>query len=656
MRKALVALVAMVALVLVTGGSSARSALQSRILLLSGLGEPSPDAAWQEWTTLFGTTAVIGKPNVKATSISAYSSSVRAEIREAFQAAGREKIGVVAHSIAATAVLEAILKDKSIREDVLDRVVLISPLVTGVDSEAQDIGAILSFSGMSPKLEPAIEKGSAYFDSLNTLIKKTAIKIENNPELLQKYPKTLIITSKDDGMIPMSASNPTSLPFIVGFKIRQGLRHGRFVTGMRPILDIKNAKDPVYRLARLFLDDNDAWDTIGREVGLKDRGEVILDVKGGTAYLIENFKTTQLALKQNASTGRYYLEGLESARYHVFVDGDDGGEFGVGPAQFVNSVAPLPGAQPPKAVLHATPSSGPVPLAVSFDASNSTDTDGEIVSWKWQFGDNSNATGAAIVHTYQHEGNFTCTLTVTDDDDLTDSVIKLISVTGPNTPPTASFLVTPTQGDTNTTFVFNGSASSDPDGQIASYSWDFGDQSAKASGSTTTHTYTTNGTYTAVLTVKDNKGASDTESATVRVSAPNQPPTAILSASAGGSENPLKIVVVLNASDSDGVVSSATIDFGEGGAISVTPGVAYFHIYGAGGSFTIVGTATDNSGATTTSNELKVYDVDGDKYANQYAGDIRGSDCNDSDATIHPGAIESPADHKDSNCNGLDDF
>nr|WP_305852094.1 pre-peptidase C-terminal domain-containing protein [Aliikangiella sp. G2MR2-5] len=83
---------------------------------------------------------------------------------------------------------------------------------------------------------------------------------------------------------------------------------------------------------------------------------------------------------------------------------------------------------------------------------------------------------------------------------------------GGNQSPTASF----TNSCTELACDFNGSASSDPDGSIASYSWNFGDGST-ASGATTAHTYAAAGTYTVQLTVTDDKGASNSTSKSVTV-------------------------------------------------------------------------------------------------------------------------------------------
>jgi len=643
-----------IALLLVLIPAAAQAELQPKVLLISGLGEPDPDVAFEVWKDLLDQTAVIGKPNLKASSIAAFGNSVRDQIRDTYKKAGHKKIGVVAHSVSATMVLEAILKDQAIRQDMIDRLVLISPLISGIDGAAHDIPAVLTFTGMKTTLSSSLWKGSNYFNSLNSLMKNTADRIQKDPSLLEKYPKILIVTSKDDGLIAISTSNPVILPFVSGLKVRLGLRHGRFIAGKRPILDITGESDNVYKLATLFLEGSDDWQKIQRNVVSQDKGEVVFTVKGRYAYMKKNGEDKIIQLVQNTSSKRYFLEGLGAARYHVFVDAQDGGEIIMNPAGNVNSPAPLPGVKPPIAKYRANPPSGPIPLAVSFDGSLSSDPDGEVVDWDWVFGDGGKGSGAAVAHTYTKEGNFSCQLTVTDDSGLTDTTQSLIAVTGPNKPPIASFVVTPTTGDPNTTFVFNGTSSSDPDGTIVSYTWDFGD-SKQATGSTASHQYSSSGTYLATLTVVDNKGSSDMESEQVKVSAPNQPPVAILSSS-NPTENPLTVVVTLGATDPDGTVVSATLDFGDGTSGPAIPNRAYSYTYSKAGTFKIVGTATDNSGAKTTSNALYVLDVDGDGYANQYQGDIRGSDCNDNDKTVHPGAAESPGDHKDSNCNGLDDF
>ena len=84
-----------------------------------------------------------------------------------------------------------------------------------------------------------------------------------------------------------------------------------------------------------------------------------------------------------------------------------------------------------------------------------------------------------------------------------------------NQPPTASF----TFSCTELACSFNGSGSSDPDGSIASYAWDFGDGTT-GSGVTASRTYAAGGSYTVTLTVTDDDGATGTKSEAVKVTAP----------------------------------------------------------------------------------------------------------------------------------------
>ncbi len=105
-----------------------------------------------------------------------------------------------------------------------------------------------------------------------------------------------------------------------------------------------------------------------------------------------------------------------------------------------------------------------------------------------------------------------------------------------NQPPTAHFSVT-TNTVAGTPMTLDGSASYDPDGTIASYSWDFGDgTTALTSVATTSHSYATAGPYTISLRVTDNEGAiSSLVSQTITASSnlPNPPVNLQLTASTG---------------------------------------------------------------------------------------------------------------------------
>jgi PKD repeat protein len=77
----------------------------------------------------------------------------------------------------------------------------------------------------------------------------------------------------------------------------------------------------------------------------------------------------------------------------------------------------------------------------------------------------------------------------------------------PNTPPVAVASATPTSGAAPLGVNFSSAGSNDPDGSIASYSWNFGDGTTVSSLASPGHVYQNAGSYTAVLTVTDNRGA-----------------------------------------------------------------------------------------------------------------------------------------------------
>ena len=87
-----------------------------------------------------------------------------------------------------------------------------------------------------------------------------------------------------------------------------------------------------------------------------------------------------------------------------------------------------------------------------------------------------------------------------------------------NKPPVASF----SSSVSGLTATVDGAGSSDPDGTVASYSWDFGD-SATGTGPNPAHPYASSGTYNVKLTVTDNQGATGTVTKSVTVTAPTSP-------------------------------------------------------------------------------------------------------------------------------------
>ena len=162
------------------------------------------------------------------------------------------------------------------------------------------------------------------------------------------------------------------------------------------------------------------------------------------------------------------------------------------------------------------PYPGVVDEPVSFNGSGSTPADA-IESYTWDFGDGGTGTGVNATHTYSATGTYSVTLTVTDGtSEDSDTTTATITEGGPNEDPEAVMEVTLIQ-KTAQCYRFDGSGSFDPDGEIAKYKWDFGDGSTDEDKESVEYCYEASGTYTATLTVTDNRGGTDSTSKEVEI-------------------------------------------------------------------------------------------------------------------------------------------
>jgi len=157
---------------------------------------------------------------------------------------------------------------------------------------------------------------------------------------------------------------------------------------------------------------------------------------------------------------------------------------------------------------------------ILFDGSQSSDLDGEVVFYRWNFGDGSSQILARQpTHSYHTNGDYTVSLTVIDDNGTSATASTTVTITGnPNVHPTAD-AGGPYSAITNELVFFSGVNSTDTDGTIVEWYWDFGDGSI-GYDEFPTHSYTSKGTYLVILTVTDDAGDSSSAQAMVTITEP----------------------------------------------------------------------------------------------------------------------------------------
>ena len=183
------------------------------------------------------------------------------------------------------------------------------------------------------------------------------------------------------------------------------------------------------------------------------------------------------------------------------------------------------GVQPneePVALFSYSPAKVKVGEEVSF-LDSSTDPDGSVVKWSWNFGDGTTSEERNPRHAYSMPGLYTVTLTVEDDAGLKGTYYKDVTVEPRNYPPTADFTFIPKEPKAGEEVSFV-DKSYDRDGEIVSWSWDFGDGETSTKAEPT-HAYSSAGNYTVTLTIRDNKGGEDLKKITITVSSPPETPS-----------------------------------------------------------------------------------------------------------------------------------
>ena len=160
---------------------------------------------------------------------------------------------------------------------------------------------------------------------------------------------------------------------------------------------------------------------------------------------------------------------------------------------------------------------------VTMSAASSTDADGDVLTYRWEFGDRATADGVAASHTYAQNGEYTVRMIVTDPRGLVDTAITTASIANvaPTIAPFAGAVIWPRQS-----YMTSGSFT-DPGADSFTGTVDYGDGTKKStlaiSGRrfTLAHQYTRPGSYTVTVTVSDGESIT-TETAKVTVLTPAQ--------------------------------------------------------------------------------------------------------------------------------------
>ena len=319
---------------------------------------------------------------------------------------------------------------------------------------------------------------------------------------------------------------------------------------------------------------------------------------------------TEVDLAPTATTQHTYPT---KGHYDVTVKVKDAGT----PAGVTSSPTGIAVTQSPVAQLQATPNSIEVGQTATLNATGSSDADGTIVSYEWDYeGDGTYSAPTATAtspHVYPTIGSFAPKVRVTDEDGATD--VKAASLNVHN-PPVVAFTATPsvTSQGVNVNFNGSGSSSSDPGG-ITEYAWDFnGDGTFVSSGTspTTTHAYATKGHYPAVLRIKDAVNPSGVTATPITITV-TTPPVAQLAVTPSPSNAGDSITLdAAGSNDPDGNIVRYDWDYeGDGSYDLSTTSPSVSHVYPNRGNFTPKVRVVDDYGVTNVKTATLVVDNPG---------------------------------------------
>jgi large repetitive protein len=253
------------------------------------------------------------------------------------------------------------------------------------------------------------------------------------------------------------------------------------------------------------------------QVAIVDSLNRYMSASGTFTSTTESWRTAFLNSPGSpGSNYSYTTPVLPAGTYTVRVRGVDHHGLVTNPSVDVHVTVQVPASNPPVANFTVDCTEN----VCSFDARSSTDENPTALTYSWDFGNATTASGAVLTRTYTAANTYTVTLTARDEWGYTGTATQTVTIVEPagNQPPNAVISEPSCAG---LVCNFSSASSTDPNiGDTITRLWNWGDGTPTSTTTSTSHTFTAAGTYTVTLTVTDGWGKATTVTRDVTVTSP----------------------------------------------------------------------------------------------------------------------------------------
>jgi len=216
-----------------------------------------------------------------------------------------------------------------------------------------------------------------------------------------------------------------------------------------------------------------------------------------------------------------------------------------------------------------------------------SDVEADTVSIAWDFGDGVTASGENVSHTWADDGDYTVTVTASDEDG--DETIETVIISIHNIAPTLEATASAYNGDEGDSFAFSASTNDVADDTVT-VTWDYGDGDS-ATGLAVTHTFTDDGTFVVEVIASDEDGGVTSEKLFITIA--NVAPTLTNLQLPSSVKQGEPVTVSIEATDPGDDEVTITWNWGDG---TTDEGGTVTHTYDKVGTYTVTVCATDDDG------------------------------------------------------------